>query len=121
MKKFLALALALVMVLSLSACGKGEYAGTYELTEMSMEGFDLKAGDALWNQVFTDDVPVFNIVLDKDTFKMNLNEGNEVEGEYKVSGDTITLSAKGDDFDGTINDGKITIEYDGSKMVFEKK
>lgn len=95
---------------TLTGCGSNEkYIGTYTCVEYVEDGV----------------VGTFNstIELKKDNVFNYYAEGDIIEGTYKIKGDKITVGPTGHpdkEMTGTIKDGKIIIENESLRLVFEK-
>lgn len=116
MKKVVSLLLALVLVFALCACGKKEdpKVGVYKAIEMSSDGMDLLALMQGMGQEFN-----AYLVLNSDGTG-SLDLGDEDKTELKWDDKTLSSADGSDPINYTFDNGKITFEEDGTKMVFEK-
>jgi len=120
MKKVLTITLALALIMTLLAgCGGGsDLSGKFIMTEWEMGGENYMELLGMAGMSASDFYIEF---LSGGKFKMSV-AGDSQEGEFKVSGNTVTLSLDGEGLDAKRNGNKITIEdEDYGKMVFEKK
>ncbi len=111
----------------LAGCGGGEgsstaWSGKYVIASMDENGtvtnleelesmfelMDMKLEDAMYLEFKSD-----------GKFDMALF-GETVSGTYKADGNAATLSAAGETIDASIEGNTITLEQDGTKMVFKK-
>ncbi len=121
MKKTLRMILATVLVLSLvlclAACGdKGvDISGKYTLVSMEAEGMTVE-GEMLESILGEMDMYV---KLNRDgTGEMSVM-GETAEMEYK-NGKIWPVEEPDEKVDFTVEDGKLTLEVEGAKMVFQK-
>ena len=112
MKKILALTLILVMVFALCACGGGKNAavGTWKLTGLFEGGEDYSAYLAMLGMDMT-------LVLNEDGTGSMEMMGEKIDvtwGDGKITneGESIPFSVDGD---------KLTMEEDGSQLVFTRQ
>lgn len=122
-KRVLAIMLAVVLMMSLLvACGnKGggaNVAGVYKvdtLMGMSVAEFAEMAG------MSEDEVADMMKVELKDDGKFAMtSDGDTTEGEWKLDGEKLTLTAEGEAIDTTLKDGVITMDLDGETVTFKK-
>lgn len=120
MNKVLAVAMALIMVLALAACGGGSgsgkaaVVGTYTLYEMTTEGTTI-SNDMLTSLGMDE---IFLEMKEDGTGSMTID--GEASG-FKWDDKNIHDETTGDDIGYTYKDGKLTMNWDGSTMVFQKK
>ena len=114
MKKVLAVVLALVLVFSLTACGGKGPEGSWKITTYLVNGEDaLNKNDVNYLDKLAEKGFYFGLVVKSDkTATLNImgqestlkwddkyftskdEEGNEQKAEYKIDGDTLTISNK---------------------------
>lgn len=118
MKK--AIAFFAVLVLGVSLYAQSVPTGKYYLTSMTVEGVELME---MFKELGMDTNQSFIEILSGGKFRMVMfDEGNEAEGPYKMSGNTIIFYSDDDDeLTGIIQGSRITVEEDESRMVFERK
>ena len=126
MKKTLSIVLAVVMVLAVfTACGSnGEdsadnsVVGTWKATQVEAAGVQVSLEDFAQS---TGTELAISIELRADgTFSMSMNDEVQGEGTYEVKGNTVALTADGATLNATLEDGKMTIDASGSKVILEK-
>ncbi|MCI9486355.1 MAG: DUF4923 family protein [Lachnospiraceae bacterium] len=122
-KRIAVLMLAAVMVvLALAGCGGKKDAspvvGTWKATEVEAMGVNVKVDEYL-EQMGMGDMKMEMSITDDGKFSMDM-AGQQVEGTWKFSGSTLTLTAEGSDLDAEYKDGKITVDESGVKVIFEK-
>lgn len=129
--KIISLALVLVCMLGLVACGGGsDVSGTYKLQSVEMAGMSVNLEDlAATLGESVDDLKV-NLELKSDgKFSFDLSDLDPslvMEGTYKVSGKTITMTDEnGEDVVATLDGDTLTMseEAEGvaASMTFKKK
>ena len=127
MKKFLKIpAILLVIIMTVSvftACGSKESAaepdpnaGVYRLA--SIMGMSVEDAQELTGEDYTDYLTVE--LMDGGKGKMTI-EGEEYNVEWELEGDALTIKADGDSVTGTLEDGKITAEFEGVEVTFIKE
>ncbi|MGN0633594.1 MAG: hypothetical protein ACI4JW_06955 [Oscillospiraceae bacterium] len=121
MKKFKAMAVvcaaALAASLAFTGCGKSD-AGRYDLYSMTSDGetITMKEMEDMYKEM-DQKAPEMYLELNEDgTGKLVMGDEDTEELEWKDG----VITADGDDIEYTIEDGKLTMEDDGTKMVFEK-
>lgn len=111
MKKIIALLLAALMLLSLAACG-GEpdpNAGVYQGVRGEMDGIVLTM-DELY--------PGESYLELKNGGKADLVlEGDKISAQWKLDGESFTLTAEGESWPGTLADGILTFDFGGFGMI----
>lgn len=122
-KRIAVLMLAAVMVvLALAGCGGKKDAspvvGTWKATEVEAMGVNVKVDEYL-EQMGMGDMKMEMSITDDGKFSMDM-AGQQVEGTWKFSDSTLTLTAEGSDLDAEYKDGKITVDESGVKVIFEK-
>lgn len=125
--KTISLVLILMLAVSLAACGGGsKYAGTYKLESIETAGISMNVDEFLAQMAPGEDVD-FSITLtikDGGTCKLDANamgESQSSEGTWKENGsDTLDLTIEGDTQQATYKDGKISMDFEGVKIVLAK-
>lgn len=126
-KRVLTFLMALMMVLGLAACGGGggaSAAGVYKITKMSSEGIEMTTEEM--SELFGMEVDMTLELKDDNTFVLDLGflmgEGEEgTSGTWELDGDSLTLSAYGEDIT-TTYDGKTIVLEEGTEILtFEKQ
>lgn len=130
--KFISLALVLVCMLGLVACGGGgaDVSGTYKLTEVSMSGMSVNLEDLAAGLGKSMDDLMVDLELKSDgKFNFDLSDLDpslKMDGTYKASGKTVTLTTSDDEkIICTLEGDTLTMsEEEGgvtASMVFKKK
>ena len=121
MKKFKLLSavctMAIAASLTLTGCGKSD-AGRYDLYSMTTDGetMTMKYMEDMYKEMGMD-APEMYLELNEDgTGKLVMDDEDTQEVEWKDG--VITLD--GEDAEYTVEDGKLTMEEDGTVIVFEK-
>lgn len=118
-KKILAVMLVIGMMMGLCACGSAKEVGKYQFVEMSSEGMTITAETL---KGFDMDPSGIYIEFRKDgtgTLNMGaMGDGDDASTEFTWKDGKMT--ADGDTVAYTLDGKKITIDIDGSSMVFEK-
>jgi hypothetical protein len=129
MKKNLNILVALILTLSLAliaGCSSGgtsssALSGKYTIVSMEQDGEEMLE---MFRMIGVNPDGIYIEFSGENKFSMMMTFMGEEEattGTYEVNGKNIILSADGDDIPGTIDGNKITMEQDGTKMIFEKK
>ncbi|MDR3072618.1 MAG: hypothetical protein LBU41_03920 [Clostridiales Family XIII bacterium] len=104
----------LVGVFALSACGSNEkdFVGTWTLKSMVQADVDLAVEDfGITGEI---------VISDDGKFTLDIM-GSTQSGTWKAkNATTVTLTLSGDDQDASVADGKLTLEQDATKLIFEK-
>lgn len=125
MKKLLALLLCFAMVFSLFACEKGndepegkdedeeiltKYTAVYvEIEDSSFRAEELFSGDTY-------------IRLKEENEGKLMLDGESISFKWKLKGEDLTITTEDDDeYEGTLEDGIITIEIDGATLTLATK
>lgn len=131
MKKCLSVLLILILCASvLVGCGEGGggagstgLSGKYIITSMDENGVvtDLAEMESMFEQMGMKLEDAMYLEFKSDgKFDMTIF-GETVSGTYTSEGNTATLAVDGESINATINAGEISLEQDGTKMVFKKK
>ena len=128
-KRVLALLMTLAMIFSLAACGGsggsggGESAaGTYSLTKMSSGGEEISMEEM--SEIAGMDVSMTLELTEDNKFTMDmgvLGDGEKVSGTWKMDGDSLILSAEGDELSVTYDGKTIVLDMEGEGLTFEKQ
>lgn len=131
-KRVLALLMTLAMIFSLAACGGsggsggsggGESAaGTYNLTKMSSGGEEISMEEM--SEIAGMDVSMTLELTEDNKFTMDmgvLGDGEKVSGTWKMDGDSLILSAEGDELSVTYDGKTIVLDMEGEGLTFEKQ
>ncbi len=110
---FLSLCLALSVSFLSCQSAKTDIKGEYELSTDEME---LSDEEAATMKLMGD----FKLVLAEDNILKFTMMGQEIEGTYKLNGNTIDLSMQGDTETATMDGDKIIMEAQDQKLVFVK-
>ena len=124
MKKRVAIVLSVIMLaMSLAACGGGgssaSVAGSYKATQMEADGemINIAEYEAMLGMKLD-----FSLELKEDgKASMSMMGESRGDGEWKQDGSTVTLTFEGESAQAEYKNGKITLEMDGDKVIFEKK
>lgn len=124
-----AAACSLVLCFALAGCGGGgggggkadyskNFVGTWVLSGGEMDGDAIDS--ATLDLMNTYGMNVY-ITFDKDGTVLFVLFGEEMSGDWKAKdASTATLTFDGDSGDAKLADGKLSLEADGDKLVFEK-
>ena len=121
MKKITAVLLAALMaVLLLAACGgaSGEpdpNVGTYKLD--TIMGMDMQTAADILGQDMTDYLQIILKEKGKGTIVV---EGEEYSMKWEAEGTTLKIDDGSDSMEGTLEDGKISLVFEGSEVTFIK-
>ena len=122
MKRIIAVLLVLmVSVAALAACGGSGgsgLTGKYNLVSLTEDGHTVTAEQFAEMGLRADEF--YLEFVDSSKFNMVVF-GDKNEGTYKLDNKAITLTVDGEPAQATIDGNKITLDADGSVMVFEKK
>lgn len=126
-----ALLSALVLVVSLAACGGGDagqqqdpaaaaskFVGSWEIYEGSFDNGSFSNDEY---RLMADAGMHATLDLDSDGNMLIDSFGDQYTGTWKmVDDDTVEFNIDGDTVQGPYADNKLTIEYEGEKLVYEK-
>lgn len=114
-------AAAVAATMALTGCGKSSDAGRYDFYSMTDDGETITAEDMKKMYEEMDmEAPEMYIQLNEDgTGKLSFDDEGE-EGPEDITWKEGTITSDGEDMKYTIDDNKLTVEDDGSKIVFEK-
>lgn len=125
-KRVLAFLMTLAMIFSLAACGGsggGESpAGTYNLTKMSSGGEEISMEEMA--EIAGMDVGMTLELTEDNKFTMDmgvLGDGEKVSGTWKMDGDSLILSAEGDELSVDYDGKTIVLDMEGEGLTFEKQ
>lgn len=121
MKKLLTIFMSLLVILTLTACSSdsNSIAGTYELTKMEAGGVTVTPEDNLWKNATGGKDAIIELNGD-DSCSVDIF-GETGKGSYEVKDTTVTITINDDPQDFELEDGNLTVEMAGTKMIFEKK
>ena len=110
-KRVLIFLMALAMLATLAACGGGgkSPAGTYKLTQINSGGEEMSVKDLA--DLFGMEIDMTLELKDDKSFTWDMGlwgEGESASGTWKMDGDSLVLSAEGED---------LPVTYDGKTMV----
>lgn len=126
-KQILTFLMTLVMIVSLVACGGGEGgknpAGVYNLTKMGSGAEEITVEEMV--EIAGMDIGMTLELKEDNSFVLNMglfaDEGEDsVSGTWKMDGDSLILSAEGDDISVTYDDSTIVMDMEGEFLTFEK-
>ena len=122
-KRVLTFLMALAMLVSLVGCGgsKGP-AGTYKLTTLNSGGMEMSVEEMA--ALFGMDISVTLKLKDDNSFTMDMGvlaEDESISGTWKMSGDTLILTAEGEEISVTYDGKTIVMDMDGEKLTFKKQ
>ncbi len=127
-KRIWILLMALVMIVSLVGCGGGgggkDPTGTYALLKMEEGGEEITAKDMA--EIFGGEIGVTLEITKDKKFKLDMgvlgDEGEEViSGTWETKGDSLVLSAAGDEMTVKYDEKTVTLDVEGFLLVFEKE
>lgn len=110
-KRVLIFLMALAMLATLAACGGGgkSPAGTYKLTQINSGGEEMSVKDLA--DLFGMEIDMTLELKDDKSFTWDMGlwgEGESASGTWKMDGDSLVLSAEGED---------LPVTYDGKTML----
>ena len=120
--KITAAVLVMIIIVSMfTACGKSKAeadpnAGVYNLE--SIMGMTIEDAQELTGEDYSEYLKVE--LLDGGKGKMTV-EGEEYNIKWSLDGTDITIEAGGDSVTGTLENGKITAEFEGVEVTFVKE
>lgn len=125
MKKAIAIVLLAVMILGLlAACGGGDgkYIGKYQFSKATSEGETVTLDDyADMMGISVDEVKDMICLELKSGGKGTFTMGDEpAEVTWKIDGEKITLTAEGENAEGTIKNGVISLGIEGETLELVK-
>lgn len=119
MKKILAIGLALLLTLGLCACSGGgaqsdqSATGTYTLYAMDIDGTAVLAEDLFAGENY--------ITLKTGGSAELCMEDEKATVSWKLDGSKVTVSAPDGSWEGTLKNGILTLDFDGSDLYFVGK
>lgn len=110
-KRVLIFLMALAMLATLAACGGGgkSPAGTYKLTQINSGGEEMSVKDLA--DLFGMEIDMTLELKDDKSFTWDMGlwgEGESASGTWKMDGDSLVLSAEGED---------LPVTYDGKTIA----
>ncbi len=123
-KRIACLLLGIVTALVLLAgCGGGKggaapVVGDYKLASVEVEGMSIDV-DQYAEMSGQTDLEMSISIKDGGEFSMDV-AGQQAEGTWEYEEPVCTLTVDGDPMDCEYADGKLTMDFDGMKMIFEK-
>ena len=123
-KRVLTFLMTLVMIVSLAACGGGGKGpvGTYNLTKMGSGGEEISIDDL--SALAGEEVKIVLNLTEDNKFTLDMGiwgEEETVRGTWKMDGDSLSLSAQGDDLSVTYDGKTIVLDMEGESLTFEKQ
>ena len=126
-KRILALLMALAMMVTLVACSGGNSggknpSGTYTLVKMSSGEEEITMEEM--EEIAGMDIEVTLELTEDNKFTLDMGilaEGENTSGTWKMDGDSLILSAEGDDVSVTYDDKTIVMDMEGEVLTFEKQ
>ena len=116
--------MALAMLATLAACGGGgkSPAGTYKLTQINSGGEEMSVKDLA--DLFGMEIDMTLELKDDKSFTWDMGlwgEGESASGTWKMDGDSLVLSAEGEDLPVTYDGKTIAMDLEGEIFTFEKQ
>lgn len=115
--------MVLAMIVSLIGCGGSKSpAGTYNLTTWNSGGMEMSVEEM--SDLFGMDVKMTLDLKDDNSFTVDMGfwgEGESVSGTWQTEGDSLILSAEGDDFSVNYDGKTIVMDMEGEILTFEKQ
>ena len=123
-KRVLTFLMALAMLATLAACGGGgkSPAGTYKLTQINSGGEEMSVKDLA--DLFGMEIDMTLELKDDKSFTWDMglwSEGESASGTWKMDGDSLVLSAEGEDMPVTYDGKTIAMDLEGEIFTFEKQ
>ena len=130
MKKLMSLLLVLICIVSLTACSGGSGSksaliGTYSLKSIEASGITVDVAEAA--DLFGGEFSMTLELKDGGKFSLSANmlgESETTEGEWSEDGNTVTLTAEGENISATVDGSTMKLDlsaaYEGMIMVLEK-
>ena len=122
-KRVLTFLMALAMMVGLVACGGGKSAaGTYCLTKINSGGEEMSVEELA--DLFGMDVDMTLQLKDDKSFTLDmgfLSDGESTSGTWKMDGDSLILTAEGDELPVTYDGKTIVMDIEGERLTFEKQ
>ena len=122
-KRVLTFLMAMAMIVSLAACGgnKGP-AGTYKLTTMKSDGLEMNVEELA--ALFEMDIQVTLQLKDDNSFTLDmgfLGDGENASGTWKMDGNSLILTAEGEELAVTYDGKTIVMDMEGEILTFKKQ
>jgi hypothetical protein len=122
-KLLVCLLLASMMLMMLAGCGSNKADGKYTLYKMVMDGKEYTVSE-LSEQYGMDVSSLFQFDIEINGSKaIGDLYGEHYEGTAKLSGSTLTITFNDDSLDCPFdaNEGTITMEMDGEKIILKRQ
>lgn len=117
-----ALAAVMMVMLMVAGCGNNNsadnalVAGTWKLTSAEASGMTLTS-----EMLGTVGMDNMTIEFDENgTVKLALYE-QTVDAQWAMNGDAVEITVEGETIAAQLEDGKLVMEADGAKLIFEKQ
>lgn len=123
-KRGLTLLMVLVMMIGLVACGGGgkNPSGTYKLVTMESGGEEMNVTELA--ELFGTEIDMTLELKEDESFTLDmgfLSEGESTSGTWKMDGDSLILTAEGDELQVTYDKETIVMDLEGESLTFEKQ
>lgn len=125
-KRVLTFLVILAMIVGLAACGSGgggkNPAGTYNLIKMNSGGEEMNVAELA--ELFGMEIDITLELKDDNSFTLDLGflaDGESTSGTWKMDGDSLILSAEGEDATTTYDGKTIVLDLGSDILTFEKQ
>ena len=124
-KQIMVFLMALLMIAGLAGCGGSKSksaAGTYKMTKMGSGDMEMSAEEM--SELFEMEVEMVLELKDDNSFTLDLGflgDGETANGTWKMDGDSLILSAEGDEISVTYDGKTIVMDVEGESITFEKQ
>ena len=123
-KRGLTFLMVLAMMVGLVACGGSgkNPAGTYNLVTMESGGEEMNVTELA--DLFGTEIDVTLELKDDESFTLDmgfLSDGESTSGTWKMDGDSLILTAEGDERPVTYDGETIVMDLEGESLTFEKQ
>ena len=122
-KRVLTFLMALAMIFTLAACGgSNSPAGTYVLSKMGDSSMEMTVEEL--SEIYGAEIGSTLELAEDNTFTWDMGlwgEGESASGTWKMDGDSLVLSAEGEDLPVTYDGKTIAMDLEGEIFTFEKQ